>query len=317
MTAVEPSRPNIAPFPTSFTPYGATAVPPEGAKARAIAAAKAGIRIGATATASERALPEFLIVGTKRGGTTSLYNYVLSHPDVAPLVPTRQKLKGAYFFDVNFDRGERWYRSHFALRRTMEQQSAKTGRRAITGEATPYYLYHPAAAQRAAATVPLAKIIILLRDPVERAYSHYKERWRQGVEPLPFADAIEAEAGRLAGETERLLTDPSYRSIAHQMFSYVDQGRYLDGLKRWQEHFPAEQILILRSEDLYEDPAATVTRTQEFLGLKPVDAGPYKAWNKHAAAEMDDYLRHRLVEALSADVKALEAHLDRPMDWSV
>jgi len=301
---------------SSFTDYGSTHRPIEGRKDEAVAIAKKAIRIGATITAPVRSLPDFLIIGTKRGGSTSLYNYVLAHPQVAPMVPTRQRLKGAYFFDVNHAKGERWYRSHFPTKPFLALQTRRSGQKMITGESTPYYLYHPHAPKRAAQMVPNAKIIVLLRNPIERAYSHYKERARQRVEPLSFAEAIRAEPERLAGEHDRLQANETYRSLPHQMQSYVDQGRYLDGLRRWESHYDKSQLLVLRSEDLYQEPAKTVRQVQEFLGLSAHDANSYRAWNKHQAEEIDPSVRAELSELLAPDIAALERHLCRPLDWS-
>jgi len=282
---------------------------------RATRAAKSALRAGLSSTAAVRELPDFLIVGTKRGGSTSLYNYVLAHPDVMPLVPSRQNLKGLYFFDVNYARGDTWYRSHFMTSARRHATERRRGHRVLLGESTPYYLYHPHAPRRAAELAPDARIIMLLRDPVERAYSHYKERWRQGVEPLTFEKALAAEPKRLEGEFERMLSDPGYRSFAHQMFSYVDQGRYLDGVRRWQQSYPDNQILILRSEDLYADPAHVVGQVQRFLGLDPVQLDSYEAWNQKPAKGMSPEVRAELTKRLAPDVRRLEDHLRRDMDW--
>lgn len=301
---------------SSFTEYGATHRPIEGTRDELVALAKRVIRAGAIGTAPLRVKPDFLIIGAKRGGSTSLYNYVLDHPQVQPLVPRRQRLKGLYFFDVNYAKGERWYRSHFPTTTTVAALSKRSGKLTVTGESTPYYLYHPHAARRAAESVPDAKIIALLRNPIDRAYSHYKERLRQRVETESFADAVQLEPLRLRGELDRMLADEHYRSLPHQMQSYVDQGRYLDGLKRWQAHYGPDQLMVLRSEDLYEEPAKAVRLVQEFLGLEPVAAMSYRAWNQHQAAEVEPELRAHLADLLRSDIAELEEHLCRPLNWS-
>ena len=207
--------------PPPMTPYGARHRPPEGLRPRSRAKARAAIRTFGQLTAGLRALPDYLIIGTKRGGTTSLARWLLEHPEVRPLFPARETRKGTYYFDVNYGRGQDWYQSHFPTRISHRLAERRHGRSLLLGEATPYYLYHPHAPLRARQLVPGAKIIALLRHPVDRTHGHWAERSRQGVEPLTFEAALEAEPGRLAGEEERMLADPSYVSFVHQQ---VDVG---------------------------------------------------------------------------------------------
>ena len=117
------------------------------------------------------------------------------------------------------------------------------------------------------------RIIVSLRDPVERAYSHYKERVRHGAEPLSFEEALDAEPDRLHGEAERIVREPGYRSTAHEDHSYLAQGRYLDMLPRWFELFPREQFHIVASEEFYADPDRVVNEVWSFLGLAPSRSG--------------------------------------------
>ncbi len=292
-------------------PYCGTASVGTSVSARGKGLVKLGIRSWATSTAPWRALPNFLIVGAKRGGTTSLYNYLLGHPQVWPMVPEKQRVKGTYYFDVNFyQRSQAWYRSHFAFEATLARNKA------ITGEATPYYLYHPHAARRAAALVPDVKIIMILRDPVDRAWSHHRERTGQGFEKLSFEEALDAEQVRTAGQVERMKADQKYQSLAHQMWSYVDQGRYLDGLLEWERWFSKHQILVLRSEDLYRDAEEVLDRVHHFLGLDHFRLNHHKVWNLQRRSPLEPAVRKRLSEELAADVDALEQHLGRSMEWN-
>ena len=210
--------------------------------------AKRGLRAYGTATASWRARPDFLLVGAKRGGTTSLWRYLTEHPDVLRLFPRRERIKGLYYFDERYALGDRWYGSHFPTRAQRSLRS-RGGRPAQVGEASPYYLYHPLAPTRAAAALPDARILVVLRDPVERAYSHWKERRSNDGDPLGFAEAIDAEEGRLAGEEARILMDPGAVSTAHRHWSYLDQGRYAPMLERWFAAFGRERVLVEVSED--------------------------------------------------------------------
>lgn len=299
----------------AMTPYGAPFRPPTGLRRRAQAGAREGIRRYGQATAGQRALPDYLIIGTKRGGTTSLARWLLDHPDVAPLFPARETRKGTYYFDVNYGRGETWYRSHFPSRRAHRRRERAAGRRLLLGEATPYYLHHPHAAARAGQLVPEAKVIALLRHPVDRAHGHWAERVRQGVEQLDFVAALEAEPARLAGEEEQMLRDPTYVSFAHQHYSYLDQGRYARGLSRWFAAFPRHQLLVVRSEDLYAQPTATYHQVLDFLGVSRHELKEAAGWNRTANDPIDGGLRAELQARLAPDIEAVATLLDRDMGW--
>ena len=267
--------------------------------------AKRALRLYGMATAGSRDLPRFLIIGAKRGGTTSLYHYLRQHPQVPPLFPARQNIKGTYFFDLHHGRGERWYRSHFPAR-----GRSRVPEEWVAGEASPYYLFHPLAAERAAASVPDAKIVVLLRDPVERAYSHFRERVRHGAEHLSFEEAIEQEPARLDGEEARLARDDGYRSDAHQHLSYVAQGRYAVPLGRWLDRFPREQVLVVLSERFYEEPLLILRRVQRFLGLVPRDPRELPRLNYHPGAAMSPATRARLRELFAESNERLGELVD-------
>lgn len=299
-----------------MTPYGARYVPPANRVAQARAAVRDGIRTFGQLTAPLRARPDYLIIGTKRGGTTSLARWLLTHPDVRPLFPARETRKGTYYFDVNYGRGDRWYRSHFPTRAAHQLAERRRGRSVLIGEATPYYLHHPHAPMRARQVVPRAKIIALLRNPIDRAHGHWAERRRQVVEPLDFEAAIEAEQGRLVGEEERMLADPSYVSFAHQHYSYLDQGHYARGLERWLSAYPPGQVLVLRSEDLYAEPAATFAVVLDFLELGAHSPAELTGWNRTSNDKLRAELRADLAARLGPAIQATENLLQRRMGWS-
>ncbi len=216
------------------------------------------------ATRKRRILPSFLIIGAQRAGTTSLFRYLLAHPDVAG--PSGGDaavwwVKETHFFDEKFTKGVDWYRSFFPLAATRERYR-KRGHDLQAGEATPYYMFHPAVPARVAATLPDARLIALLRDPVERAYSHYQMMSRTGREKLDFEEAVAAEPERLAGVEEALMSEtvqvlPSGHRAHHQHRhrAYFSRGLYADQLERWLEHFDREQLLVVGTEDLLGPPA--------------------------------------------------------------
>jgi Sulfotransferase domain len=199
---------------------------------------------------------DFLIIGAQKCGTTSLYNYLVQHPQIVPALQ-----KEVHFFDFNFDKGLDWYFGQFPNYNPADNL--------ITGEASPYYIFHPLVAKRVHQLFPKVKLIVLLRNPVERAISHYYHEVRLGCEPLCLEEAIASEPIRLQGETEKLIADGTYYSFNHQHYTYLSRGIYVDQLQSWFNLFPREQFLILKSEDLYANPAQVLNKVLEFLEVSP------------------------------------------------
>lgn len=195
--------------------------------------------------------PDALIIGASKCGTTTLFHYLQQHPDVG-----RTRAKEVHYFDLHFHRGPYWYRGQFAGRRSE-----------LKLEATPYYIFHPAVPKRAAELVPKAKLIVLLREPVSRAYSQYQHERESGYEQLGFEEAVAMEAQRLGDSHERLAQELIRRSHAHQHFSYVRRGLYAEQIERWQKYYPVESFLFLRAEDLFDAPQNTFDQACAFLGI--------------------------------------------------
>lgn len=279
-------------------------------------AAKQALRQYGVATAGSRTDPDFLILGTKRGGTTSMWIDLLDHPSMLPLFPPRQNLKSPHYFARYYNRGDRWYRSHFATSDEQRSLRRKTGA-AITGEASPYYLYHPHAPERVRATLPEVKLIVMLRDPVKRAYSHYWERVHAGVEPLSFDEAVANEDARVAGELERMASDPLAYSEGHDYYTYRDRGIYLPQLERWFARFPREQILIVRSEDFYTDSQTVYDDVTDFLGVSRHRlVTPRHFNNRPPPAPMTRATEDYLTEFFAPYNDALYDYLGRDFEWS-
>ena len=277
-------------------------------------ATKALLRQYGMATASKRRVPELIVVGAKRGGTTSLWKYLDSHPGILPTFPRAEKIKGTYFFDEEWARGERWYRSHFPTDHVRARAAAQLGYDPIAFEASPYYLFHPHAPARAHQVAPDALIVALLRDPVERAFSHFKERSNH-TEDLSFADALAAEAERTGGEEARMLADPSVVSLAHRHQTYVAQSRYAPMLERWFTAFGRDRVLVTAAEDFYADPQAFCDEITTKVGLPRHDLGTPEPFNSEPSADMDPEVRAQLRASLEQDIEAVEAMLGRPMPW--
>lgn len=252
-----------------------------------------------------RGLPSLLILGAQRSGSTSLFNYLVQHPDVLPPLG-----KEIHYFDLHYQRGLNWYRGRFPYAHRLRGGT-------LTLDASPYYLLHPLAPERAARLLPGAKLVALLRNPVERALSHYQHEVRGGRESLPFERAIEQEAERLSGEEERLRSDPTYYSFNHHRYSYVRRGRYLEQLRRWVQHFPRSQLLVLQSERLFADPVGATATVHEFLGVRPHRLEHYKPF-LHGAYDraMPAGVRTRLVEYFEPHNRELYDWLGKEFDWA-
>lgn len=262
-------------------------------------ALRGGYRAYGRATAALRPLPDFLILGAQKAGTTALYAYLRWHPDI-----TGPSFKEVSFFDRHYAHGERWYRAHFPVRR-----------RTLVGEASPSYLFHPQAPERVARMLPNARLIALLRNPAERALSHYQHEVALGREPLSFEDAIDQEDERMGGELERMLRDPSYFSRAWWNFTYVARGRYAEQLERWFASFPREQLLVLLTDELAADTAGTYRRVLGFLGAEAHDLDSYPRIFDRDYADMDPATRAQLDELFAEPNRRLAALLRRTLPW--
>jgi hypothetical protein len=262
-------------------------------------------------TGKLRVAPDFIIIGAQRCGTTSLYNNLNRHLCVAPALK-----KEIHFFDVNFDKGTDWYRAHFPsylyryVRKVRDQ-------RIITGEASPYYLFHPHVPKRVVELFPRIKLIALLRNPIDRAYSHYNHEVRKGFEKLPFLEAIEKEPERLLVDAEKMQEDENYYSFNHRHYSYLSRGIYVDQLKNWMRFFSREQILILKSEDFYSDPGTVMSRLQAFLKLPGLHMGNYGRYNYHPYAELGAAMRTHLINYFRLHNQELYEYLGMDFGWNI
>lgn len=265
-------------------------------------------------TSDQRPLPDFLIIGTKRGGTTSLWRYLLQHPLVPRLFPA-WNTKTSHYFEENHHRGEAWFRSHFPTAKQRAALERKHGAPPKVGEAAPLYMFHPLAAARVAQLMPWVRIIVLLRDPVERAFSHWKERRGEGVEPLSFEDALAAEPDRTAGERARMIVDPHYFSQPYDWYAYRERGVYLDHLYPWLDRFDESQFLVLPSESLYASPATTYAQVLDFLNLPPLALPSYQAHNTRPGPAMNPATRAELAAFYAPHNAALAAHLNMTFPW--
>lgn len=269
-------------------------------------ARKAGLRtIARWLTAPLRPRPDFLLIGTMKGGTSSLYRYLGAHPGIC-----KASQKEVHYFDLHFARGDAWYRAHFPAL-TPGQRAQR-----LVGEASPYYLYHPHTAARVRATLPAAKLVVLLRDPVERCFSHYRHEARAGREPLSFEAALDAEAARLAPDLAHLAADPDYYGPVHHRAAYRHRGQYAEQLERWFDLFPRDRFYIETSERFFADTAAVYAEVLAFLGAEPWSPPAFEAFNTGGQADpIAPSTRARLSAHYAPHNARLSALLGRELPW--
>ena len=230
-----------------------------------------------------RLMPSFLIIGAMKAGTTSLFRYLCEHPSIfSPVV------KEIHYFNFNWSRSAGWYAAHFPVARGKPEY-------ALTGEASPGYLVHPLAPWRARERIPDARIIVLLRDPVQRALSHYFHERRIGRESRPAHEALFAPESftkftltpdqegewyaALNGGRRRQAKAAALIAQCPMHKAYITHSRYVDHLPAWFEAFGQERILTLRAEDLFADPGGELDKAVEFLGLDALNKTDLPAHN--------------------------------------
>ncbi len=262
-------------------------------------------------TASRRMLPSFLIVGAQRSGTTSMHRTLSQHPAVLKAVLH----KGVHYFDLNYERGMSWYRGHFPLESTARRVKERTGIPAQTLESSPYYMVHPLAPTRIAAELPGVKLLILLRDPVERAYSAHAHELARGFETMPFEPALALEHERLQGETERLAAHPDAVSHAHQHNAYLSRGQYVGYLEHLATIFGRDRLHVVDSQAFFSDPESSYDGVLRFLGLPNTGYPTFERHNARPRAPMPDMLRRRLEEHFQPYDERLEEWLGRRPSW--
>lgn len=270
-----------------------------------------GVRTGSRLTSGARMTPSFLVVGGQRCGTTSLWRALVQHPGL--IGPARHK--GVHFFDVHYDDGMSWYRGHFPLQRQARRIARETGTAPITGEATPYYMFHPLAPERIARDLPDARLLVLIRDPVERAYSAYTHEARRGHEAESFERALELEPARLSGEVERMRADPRYYSHVHRHNAYLARGRYIDQILAMEALVGRDRIHVVDSHQFFEEPAAVFPDVLDFLGLPPLPDAEFTQENARPRAPMAEPLRAELMGHFDSYDERLATWWGRTPRW--
>ena len=243
--------------------------------------------------------PNFIIIGTIKGGTSSLYNYICTHPQVLPAIE-----KEVHFFDTHFNKGIDWYLAHFP--------AIPTDKNFLTGEASPNYMYFQNAGKRLFNYFPKTKLIVILRNPIDRVVSHYYMSKRHGQEERSLEEVIAQEKALL----KKIENNPKANGkMLEPTKGYLSFSLYVYFLKRWMKFFPREQFLILKSEDLYEEGEATMKQVFNFLELPDYQIKQYRKYCPGSYSPIDETTREALSELFLPHSERLEKHLGRKFNW--
>jgi hypothetical protein len=253
------------------------------------------------ATGRTHAMPDFLVPGAAKCGTTSLFDWLCRHPQIVRPVTEGRARKELLFFDYCYFHGADWYRRRFPLERD---------RPFLTGEATATYLTHHWAPARVAELLPGVKLVVTLRDPVDRAYSAFQMSRSERLEECEtFEAALALEGERLAPELDRMRRDPWYNPPPPAplgYWSYLHRSRYSEHVERWLRLFPRERFLFVRFEDLVERPRQALEEVYEFLGLEPFRHDDLPVLN---AGDYEEPMRPETREQLEAHFRPYNSRL--------
>jgi hypothetical protein len=255
--------------------------------------------------------PGFLIVGSQRCGTTSMVRALGQHPALFNAVLNQE----VHFFDLAYGRGLAWYRSHFPLPPSAWLAARSSGAAPMAFESSPYYMFHPLAAQRIARDLPGVRLLVMLRDPVERAYSAHAHEAFNGHETEPFERALELEDARLGGETERIVADPAYVSDSHQHHAYRTRGQYAGQLERLAALVGRDRIHVVDSEAFFARPEPVYNGVLDFLGLPHCGYTGFQRYNARPRAPMAPRVRAALDEHYRPHDEQLARWLGHQPSW--
>jgi hypothetical protein len=258
-----------------------------------------------------RMLPGFIIAGAERCGTTSMFAVLRQHPAVFNGTLPRKEV---HYFDNKYDRGLAWYQCHFPLA-ARARLAARGAGTPVAFEATANYMFHPLAPERIHRDLPGVRLLVMVRDPVERAYSAHAHQAGFGDETESFERALELEDSRLEGEAGRIVAEPGYESFAFDHHTYRSRGYYADQLDRLESIFGRDRIHVIDSGDFFADPGPHYDRLLGFLGLPDRGRPAFTPQNARPRAPMPATLRAELEEHFRPHDERLTAWLGREPSW--
>lgn len=247
--------------------------------------------------------PDYIIIGSTRCGTTSMYNYISAHPGAQ--LAHGKGFREIHFFDYpqNWRKGAKWYRNQFPVHK-------------VTGETSPTYLQHPLVPGRIENVCPDTKFIVMLRNPINRAYSDFWLAKRKGWAHCTFEQVLQLEPRRLSLEKSQPgFWVKSFCMSHHHLSGFMERGKYAEQLKRWFVVFPREQFMIIQSENFFVAPQLVMNRVYKFLGLELGFQPKARQWHKGQYQTMSKETRQKLARCFAPMNRELERLLDRRFDW--
>lgn len=243
--------------------------------------------------------PKFVIIGSMRCGTTSLYEYLTFHPQFVPALKKEVK-----FFNFNFDAGKEWYLAHFP--------AIAEDKNYVTGEGSPDHLYYPEVAPRILELFPDLKLIVMLRNPIDRSISQYYHWRKVGAEFRSIKEAIADEIGLI-----KEMAQPSFKGKLERKggSGCLLESVYLYFLEQWMSVIPKDQFLVLKSEDFYQNTPEVLNQVFDFIGLPSYQLQDYKTYNAGSYSNIDPETRNILAECFQPHNQRLEEYLGMKFDW--
>lgn len=265
-----------------------------------------------TITGFLHVMPDYCIIGFPKCGTTSLHEYLNKHPDV--YLPIGKEID---FFDRLYSRGQNWYKAAFPLTLKKFYIQKMKKRIFLTGEATPRYIYHPYALERIKKLKPNMKLIILIRNPVDRAFSHYKMNKNNDYEYLDFENALDEEKERIKGRYEKMQKDQKYYSWNYDLYAYIELGQYYEKIKKCFELFDQKQVMIIQSEEFQKNTSDIYKQVLKFLELPKHELSEYKFFKKknYEGEKMSLEIRKRLEQYFKPYNEKLSKLIEQDIEW--
>lgn len=269
-------------------------------------------------TSRLRSLPDFIIIGAGRAGTTALYSYLIQHPSIAAALTDNNKpVDDFHFFEYMTSNNVQWYKSHFPI---LFSKSNKHKNSLITGEYTSTYMYHPDVPKRIFNLLPKIKLIVILRNPIDKAYSTYHQQFRFGECITSFEETINAEFRRInlnKDFPELNSNNPNFKNYV--AYNIIRHGIYADYLETWLEIFNREQILILNSDDLKKSTKETLHHVFNFLNISNYDIAPSDNTTVRVTIRkypsINKSTRKKLIEFYKPHNQRLNTLLGTNFDW--
>ncbi len=247
--------------------------------------------------------PDFLIIGAQKCGTTSLFHYLRQHPDLT--LPSQKEIQ---FFSLEYSMGWKWYMDQFPQKPFIKRR--------LTGEASPYYLFHPLVPERVAKHLPKVKLIVMLRDPVDRAYSHFWHEKKYMNESFDsFEEAIANEPERIFLEEQKLINNEIVQSQLFRSYSYISRGKYYTQISRWLQFYPISQMHFIKSENFFKNPKTELAELYRFLEIRQIQPVNLTPQNTNVYPELASELREKIDIYFEDDGRKLIQLLGNKFVW--